>query len=320
MLRLPKKVDILYIEDDKDQFQLIEEMLSKSEASHFNIVHRGSLKESIKYIDDECYEPETCKVDIILLDLVLPNSSGVNTFKEIYNKCDFLPIVIISRFEEMACECVKLGAQDYLIKNELTASLLVRSLKYAVERKKIIEEKVEIAEKFRELVEVTRAIIYEIDFKRMKFVYVNDEMCKLTGWTREELLELSPSDVLTERGINEFIERMEKLKMGDYIPETHEFEVKLKDGSIGWTLITAKYKEDENKNVIGANVVAIDITESKLADVRLMETEQKIFAELENKVQEWRDEIVTDRKANQNQLNEINLDIMSMGKRTFQYE
>ena len=317
MIRLPEEVNVLYIEDDQDQINLVEEMLSKTGLTKFNIVHRGSLKECIIYMETECSEAESCNVDIILLDLVLPNSSGVDTFKQVYEMCDFLPIVIISIFVEMACECVKLGAQDYLIKEDLNKTLLIRSLKYALERKKLIEDKIESQVNYRDLVEVTRAIIYEIDFRTMKFVYVNEQMCKLTGWTREELLQLSPSDVLTDRSIGEFAERMEQLKKGDHISQTHEFEVKLKDGSFGWTLITAKYKEDEEGNVVGANVVAIDITDKKIAEKKAKQAEEAIFDELETRVKQWKTEITTERQIQQTKLQAIDMDIMAMTKRGY---
>jgi len=317
MLRLPEEVNILYIEDDEDQVNLMEEMLSKTGLTKFNIVHRGSLKECVTYMGTECTESESCNVDIILLDLVLPNSSGVDTFKQVHEMCDFLPIVIISTFVEMACECVKLGAQDYLIKEDLTKTLLIRSLKYALERKKLIEDKIESQTNYRDLVEVTRAIIYEIDFRTMKFVYVNEQMCKLTGWTKEEFLELSPSDVLTDRSISEFSERMEQLKKGKHIAKTHEFEVKLKDGSFGWTLITAKYKEDEEGNVVGANVVAIDITDKKIAEKKAKQAEEAIFNELETRVKQWKTEITTERQIQQTKLQAIDMDIMAMTKRGY---
>ena len=56
-------------------------------------------------------------------------------------------------------------------------------------------------------------------------------------------------------------------------------------------MITAEYKEDENKNIIGANVVAIDITDKKLAEQEAEEKERIIFNKLETKIKEWRTEL-----------------------------
>ena len=60
MIRLPEEVNVLYIEDDQDQINLVEEMLSKTGLTKFNIVHRGSLKECIIYMETECTEAESC--------------------------------------------------------------------------------------------------------------------------------------------------------------------------------------------------------------------------------------------------------------------
>ena len=64
-----------------------------------------------------------------------------------------------------------------------------------------------------------------------------------------------------------------------------------KDGSRSWALITAQYIEDTNKNIIGAHVVAIDVTDRKMAEKAAKEKETFIFNELESRIQQWRTEI-----------------------------
>jgi len=164
-------------------------------------------------------------------------------------------------------------------------------------------------EKYRELVEATGAAIYEIDFVTRKFTYVNDVMCKLTGWSKEELFELGPEDFLTKNGLAEFAQRLENLKLGEHISDTHEYEIRVKDGSMKWTLITAIFKEDIEKNIIGASVVAIDITEKKLAQIEAEQKEEIIFSHLEEKIREWRKEITLKSIATEAKLNAISSNI-----------
>ena len=125
-------INLLHIEDNEMIVDVIEKCLQRSEHTKFNIIHKGTLRDGLEYLDSKCKDPDSCELDVILLDLILSNSSGVNTFKEVKNKCDFLPIIIISGHADMVYECMRLGAQDYLLKPEISVDLLERSIKYSI--------------------------------------------------------------------------------------------------------------------------------------------------------------------------------------------
>lgn len=309
---IPETINVLYIEDDALNAETTKQMLSESPKTKFNIVHKDSLKLGLEYLSTACVDPEDCAVDIVLLDLMLPNSKGVDTYKSVRDACEFLPVVIISGYEDIACKCVKLGAQDYLLKDDINnVRLLARSLKYSIERHKIKTKLYESKEKYRDLVEATHAAIYEINFVEDKFTYVNDVMCKLTGWEREEFMEMHPPELLTERSKKVWFERYSALKNGEFIPSAVEYEINAKDSGTIWALVTAKYIENKDGLVIGARVVAIDITDKKIAQEEADRKEEIIFSALESRIKEWREDI-TSRPTMDDQLNEINLNIMSM--------
>ena len=142
----------------------------------------------------------------------------------------------------------------------------------------------ESEKQYREIVEATKAGIYEIDFINDRFTYVNDVMCELTGWSREELLNMGPSTILTEKSLEDWAKRWDALNKGQHIPETFEYEARIKDGSIICTLVTAQYKTNEDDMVIGARVIAIDITEAKRIKMEARQKEEVIFNELENRI------------------------------------
>lgn len=309
---IPETINVLYIEDDALNAETTKQMLSESPKTKFNIVHKDSLKLGLEYLSTACVDPEDCAVDIVLLDLMLPNSKGVDTYKSVRDACEFLPVVIISGYEDIACKCVKLGAQDYLLKDDINnVRLLARSLKYSIERHKIKTKLYESKEKYRDLVEATHAAIYEINFVEDKFTYVNDVMCKLTGREREEFMEMHPTELLTERSKKVWFERHSALKNGEFIPSAVEYEINAKDSGTIWALVTAKYIENKDGLVIGARVVAIDITDKKIAQEEADRKEEIIFSALESRIKEWREDI-TSRPTMDDQLNEINLNIMSM--------
>jgi PAS domain S-box-containing protein len=129
-------------------------------------------------------------------------------------------------------------------------------------------------EKYRQLLNHAPAGIYEVDFLRRTFVSVNDVMCEYTGYTRKELLSLSPFDILTEDSKIHFMERMKKVLSSEKVPETVEFKIKGKNGREFWVLLNTKLVY-ENGHPKGATAVVHDITERKLADEAVRRSEEK---------------------------------------------
>ena len=133
-------------------------------------------------------------------------------------------------------------------------------------------------------------------------------MCKLTGWTKEELLNIKPSSLLTENSLKEWALRWDALNKGEYVTKTYEYEATIKDGSKIWSLVTADYKEDETGLVVGARVVAIDITAAK----RAKEKEEYIFNELENRIHQWKAEMLESSLEQKNKIRDVGLNIKSI--------
>ena len=127
-------IKVLLIEDNPDDQILTKRMLEKTIHSSFDIVFAESLSTGIKITTDS-------PIDVILLDLDLPDSAGVDTFLKLKLQVLEVPIVVLSGFgdEEDALKAVREGAQDYLIKGQIDSNLLVRSLRYAIERKRAEE-------------------------------------------------------------------------------------------------------------------------------------------------------------------------------------
>ncbi len=139
---------ILMIEDSYSDVRIIQEMLKDANNFGFNLKHAESLNEGLEYIKEN-------EFDVLLLDLNLPDSFGINTFFKAQKTTPELPIVIFSGAadEKVAIEAVHEGAQDYLMKGEVEGRLLVRSIFYAIERKQIEEELKKHRNHLEELVE-----------------------------------------------------------------------------------------------------------------------------------------------------------------------
>ncbi len=128
--------------------------------------------------------------------------------------------------------------------------------------------------RYRQLVEQAPAGIYEIDLADYGFISVNDVMCELTGYSKEELLGMSPVDLLTESSRLLFAQRMGEVRSGRSIPETAEFEAVCKDGSTLWALVNTNFIF-ENQRPVRARVVAHNVTDRKLVGKALIESEER---------------------------------------------
>ena len=125
-------IKILLVEDNPGDFRIIQQMLKESEHTLFELIHVPKLEAGLKLLEDS-------KFDIVILDLNLPDSEGLDTFVQVLSKHPELPIIILTGLsdEEVGIDAVKKGAQDYLVKGEFNGKLLVRSIHYAIERKRL---------------------------------------------------------------------------------------------------------------------------------------------------------------------------------------
>lgn len=132
-----KSIKVLLIEDDLSVTKKLRKMFAETKSAHFNVEleHKKRLSTGLGYLEEE-------KVDIVLLDLSLPDSDEPNTFTKINTQAPEVPIVILAGRgkEPLAAKAVKKGAQDYLVRDEMDSSTLKRSVLNAIERKRSEEE------------------------------------------------------------------------------------------------------------------------------------------------------------------------------------
>jgi PAS domain S-box-containing protein len=133
-----------------------------------------------------------------------------------------------------------------------------------VTEKRRSEEALREAErKYRELFRYAPTAIYEIDFREKRFTSVNDAMCYLVGYSREELLAMNPFDLLDEEGQVRFHARITQWLNGKEPDENVEYKVRAKDGHPLDVILSVTFTTDETGKPLGATVVGHDITERK---------------------------------------------------------
>ena len=128
-------IRVLIVEDNPADVALIEQLLHATRSTNFELIHSETIEASLARIGES-------KVDVVLLDLSLPDSTGIEACEKIRQAKTSIPVVILTGLddEQVAIDAVQRGAQDYLVKGEIDSDVLVRSLRYAIERQRIETE------------------------------------------------------------------------------------------------------------------------------------------------------------------------------------
>jgi sigma-B regulation protein RsbU (phosphoserine phosphatase) len=141
----PRRIHALLIEDNPGDARLIELMLREADSESFDVRRAERLEDGLR-------ELGTGDTDIVLSDLSLPDSQGMDTFLRLHSRAPHVPIIVLSGLNDttVALNAVHLGAQDYLIKGQVDGQLLARAMRYAIERKRMSEQLHRYAAELRE--------------------------------------------------------------------------------------------------------------------------------------------------------------------------
>jgi two-component system sensor histidine kinase UhpB len=186
---------ILIVEDNPGDVRLLRELLCGGRSPEvFALVHVDRLAAALETLAQTSF-------DAVLLDLSLPDSQGLASLSRMHAAKPGMPVVVLTSLDDevLGLQLLQAGAQDYLVKGEVTGSLLRRSLRYAVERKRA-EVELRRSEIFLEsIVENIPHMIFVKDAGQLRFVRFNKAGEELLGHTRQNLIgksdyELFPKD------------------------------------------------------------------------------------------------------------------------------
>ncbi len=125
-------INVLHIEDNAAYSRLIQEYLHEEDAAHVNVFNCAKISEALSFI-------ERNPVDVILLDLSLPDSTGIQSVNLIHKRAPDKALVVLTgtNNEETGFKAVQLGAQDFLVKDFCEGGTLLKTIRYAMERQRI---------------------------------------------------------------------------------------------------------------------------------------------------------------------------------------
>jgi len=130
-----KPISVLLIEDNPDDAVLIQLYLSSALKVAYEVKHVDRLSKGLECLKSGGF-------DVVLLDLGLPDGQGLITFESTHAHAPGVPIIVLTGNDDddFAIEAVQKGAQDYLVKGKVDGSLVGRSIRYAIERQKLLTQ------------------------------------------------------------------------------------------------------------------------------------------------------------------------------------
>ncbi|HSH66798.1 MAG TPA: response regulator, partial [Bacteroidia bacterium] len=186
---MTEKLNILLVEDNPGDARLIDIFMKEAFGGGYVLSISEDLTTGLQQIHEHTF-------DIIIADLSLPDSDGLDTFKRIHENAPEIPTIVLTGLEDesVGINAVKFGAQDFLIKGKLKSKGLKRSIDYSIERHKLLKE---LSQKADELKQKSEALLkeqlklaeaqklahigsWELDFKDFSFKW-SDELYRIYG-------------------------------------------------------------------------------------------------------------------------------------------
>jgi PAS domain S-box-containing protein len=257
-------IRILLVEDNPGDARLVEILLSEVAAPRFGITHVERLDEAIEHLGK-------AEFDVILLDLSLPDSGGLETVSRTQEAAPRTPLVVLSGQDdqEIALRALQQGAQDYLIKGKGSGDTIARVIRYSIERERTEEKLRQSEERFRLLVEgVEDYAIFVLDPDGRVTTW-NEGAERTQGYSAEEILGEHSSIFYTEEDIERgHLEEELAAAVREGCYEEEGLRVR-KDGSRFWADVVITALRDEKGNLRGFSKVIRDVTARREAEEAL---------------------------------------------------
>jgi diguanylate cyclase (GGDEF)-like protein/PAS domain S-box-containing protein len=171
---------LLLVEDNPADVRLLREMFHEQSSHHAELTQVETMGQAEKHLAGSA-------VDIILLDLSLPDAQGLESIRRARAVAPRIPLVVLTALddESMAAQALQEGVQDYLIKGQIDARGLLRALRYAVERKSMEEELFDEKERAQVTLNSIGDAVICTDISG-KITFLNLVAVRMTGWSRDE--------------------------------------------------------------------------------------------------------------------------------------
>ncbi|MEO6669244.1 MAG: PAS domain S-box protein [Ferruginibacter sp.] len=263
MTKDKKPYKFLVIEDNPGDFVIVEEFLCE-QILNPGIVHALNYKQAAEIL------AQAQDFSVILLDLSLPDNNGEKLINEVLQLAPaHCPIIVLTGYTdaEFGIKSIALGVMDYLLKDELTATSLYKSIIYSIERKHHISEIRASEKRYSDLFNLSPQPMWVFDTETFQFIQVNNAALALYGYTEEEFLKMTLMDIKHAEDISDATGKLGKPYPGEGFIKSavmhHKKTGEIMDVEVYSTPIILNDKSYRS-------TIVIDITEKKLFEQKLI--------------------------------------------------
>ncbi|MBD2439730.1 response regulator [Nostoc sp. FACHB-110] len=277
-------IKVLLVEDNPGDVFLLQELLKEVNTAKVALRPVERLSEALHLLVHDNF-------DVILLDLSLPDSQGIGTFLSATRQAKATPIIVLTGLDDetLALRAMQEGAQDYLVKGQVTGDLLVRSMRYAIERQRIEDALRQSEERFRVALKNSPIFVFNQD-RDLRYTWVYNS---ISGWTTEDMLGKHDSELIPA----EDAQNLTKIKnsvLSTGIGTRAEVSLNTPQG-IRYYDLTVEPLRNESQDIEGITCASIDISDRKQAEKKIREqaallditTDAICVRDLENTILFW---------------------------------
>jgi PAS domain S-box-containing protein len=262
---------LLHVEDDATQTQLVAELLQHALHEPYELVAVSRLDVALDRLAHN-------NTDLVLLDLGLPDCHGLETFQRVHALAPHVAIIILSGLDDeaLALSAVQGGVQDYLVKDEMDHRLLVRAIRYAVERKKVENAFGDERDLLQALIDSLPDHIYIKDVEG-HFLRGNSALARFLGVPDAAALEgKTDADYFPRELAQQFTEEEERIIQSEQPLVNREALMCDRGGQPHWVLTIKVPLRDYAGKTMGTVGINRDVTTLKQAEAELLRTHAEL--------------------------------------------
>jgi two-component system sensor histidine kinase UhpB len=227
MSGIKNQISFLMVEDNPGDIFLLKEFLHATDLDIGHIFEAERLSDAKPILAKQ-------SVDLVFLDLSLPDSFGLDSYIRLSAEAEHLPVILLTGLSDtkVALQALSMGAQDYLIKGDFDEKLLSRAIRYSLERKRNLQRLEESEVRYRELFNNNPMPMWVFDADTMHFLESNEPAVKHYGYSAEEFLHLTPADLRRQGDMKTLRQQVAALQKDGAVQQMGLVEHKRKNGDI----------------------------------------------------------------------------------------